>query len=149
MELNASTTISHGGSTTSGEVANYQSQVSFEVPGGVTYGVQIYAYQQDALVPFTYTGFYNFADYTSIPASGSGEFEGVSTGIFDVHPYCIAPADYWITPACAIPDLPAPPELVPEPPSLTTLLPAVCALGTALFVRKRKLYGKRRASAGG
>ncbi len=145
LSLSGSTTISEGQSTSSGTETTYLSQVSTPVPPRTTYGIQIYATQQDALVPFTYTGFYDFGE-GPIPASGSGEFEGVSTGIFDAHVYCISSPDS-CTSAAKIPDFPAPPESVPEPPSLAALLPAVLALGTVLAVRKRRARsGQRPAS---
>jgi Ca2+-binding RTX toxin-like protein len=90
LQVGYSATFSKGGSNSSGVQAIYQEQVSVPVPPGTAVGVQIVAYQQDALVPFTYTGIYHFADGTSVPVSGTGEFEGVSTGVFDTRVYPIS-----------------------------------------------------------
>lgn len=143
LTLNKSTTIAEGKSTASGMETTYQSEVTIAVPAGATYAVDIYATQQDALVPFTYTGIYNFPDGLSIPGSGSGVLDGVSLGIFDAHATCIAPASFCSTPASRIPDQPALPKQVPEPSSLTTLLPALLSFGTIIAVRKRRARSKR------
>ncbi len=106
MQLGYSTTISHGESTSSGQQTTYQSQVSVTVPPNDAVGVQIVAYQQDALVPFTYTGVYHFTDGTSVPASGTGEFEGVSTGVFDARVYPIS------SPSTTLYEIPISPTLM-------------------------------------
>lgn len=50
LSLSKSTTIAEGKSTASGMETTYQSEVTIAVPAGVTYGVDIYATQQDALL---------------------------------------------------------------------------------------------------
>jgi hypothetical protein len=144
LELSRSTTISEGKSTTSGTETTYLSEVTLPVPGGVTYGVDIYGTQQEALVPFTYSGFDHFADGISVPVTGSGEFEGVSTGIFESHAYCISPASFCDTAAANIPDEPALP--VPEPSSFATLLTGMCALGGLYYLRKGRSLHEGRAA---
>ena len=106
LQVGYMATFSHGGSNSSGEQTTYQSQVTVAVPPNTSVGVQIVAYQQDATVPFTYTGVYHFADGTSVPASGTGEFEGVSTGVFDARVYPLS------SPSTTLYDIPISPDLM-------------------------------------
>lgn len=105
LQLGYSATFSNGGSNSSGVQALYQEQVAVPVPPDTSVGVQIVAYKQDATVPFTYTGVYHFSDGTSVPVSGTGEFEGVSTGVFDTRVYPISSPNTTLYTIAISPDL--------------------------------------------
>jgi hypothetical protein len=107
LELSGSTSFSQGKSTSSGTEVTYRSQVSVPVPPFSTYSIRMFAFRQEALVPYVYTGVYNFTDGTSVMGGGAGEFDGVSTGVFETLVTCISGPDCSKTPAFVIP---APPE---------------------------------------
>ena len=120
-------TLSSGQSTTPEQSQTYTAGGDISVPAYTTYTTTITGQKVDASIPYSLTGVALYNSGVTAPVFGTGVFQGVSTGVFDVE------TTYTASPTNCAP-LPLP---VPEPASFSVLLMAACAMLSVRYSRRR------------
>jgi MYXO-CTERM domain-containing protein len=107
------------------------------VPAHSVYKVSLTAVEQDASVPYTWTGTAFYKNGFSAAIEGTGLYEGDSTGVFNVEVDCVSQPN-------GCPANPGMPLTVPEPPTFVTLPLAFAAVMVVAAVRRRRRRGTLR-----
>jgi MYXO-CTERM domain-containing protein len=140
ISLTTSATISQGQSTSSGTQQTFAEGSQTAVPAHSVYKVILTAAEQDASIPYTWTGTAYYASGVSAPIDGTGIFEGDSTGVFNVEIDCVSQPS-----GCP----PGGPLTVPEPPTFVTVPLAFAALLALAAVRRRRARGSSQVGGSG
>ena len=139
VSLTGSATISQGQSTTKSQQQTSTQGGQITVPAHSVYKVSLTAVDQDASVPYTWTGTAFYKNGFSAAIEGTGIYEGDSAGLFNVEVDCVSQPN-----GCP----PGGPLTVPEPPTFVTVPLAFAAVLVIAAVRRRQKRGGLRSLGG-
>jgi hypothetical protein len=135
VTLSKSATITGGKSDAQSTSTTFKASGSIDLPPFSTFKVTVTAQQQDASIPYSWTGTACYKSGYCAAIEGSGIYEGVDTGIFTVTYDCISEPGGCPT---------GPGAAVPEPPTFVTVPLAFAALLALAAVRRRRRRGSLR-----